>query len=116
MRNALDGNPMCLDSKHKAPTQLKLPRMLITTNINVLKETTLLYLHSRVLCLEFSNKMPFNTDGSPLFPITDATWKCFFRKFGEQLDLTASEDEGNGDSGDLDRPFRCTARSDNESL
>lgn len=116
MRNALDGNPMCLDAKHRAPTQLKLPRMLITTNINVLKEQSLLYLHSRVLCLEFPNKMPFTSDGSPLFEITDATWKCFFRKFGEQLDLTTTDEEGDGDAGDVDRPFRCTARSDNESL
>ena len=40
----------------------------------------------------------------------------FFRKFGEQLDLTTTDEEGDGDSGDVDRPFRCTARSDNESL
>nr|AEX31125.1 E1 protein [Human papillomavirus]AYA94615.1 MAG: E1 protein [Human papillomavirus] len=116
MRNALDGNPMCLDSKHRAPIQLKLPRLLITTNTNVLKEPSLLYLHSRLLCLEFPNKMPFADDGTPLFQITDATWKCFFRRFGEQLDLTTTNEEGDGDSRDPDRSFRCTARSDNDSL
>ncbi|ATQ38190.1 E1 [Gammapapillomavirus sp.] len=116
MRNALDGNLMCLDAKHKAPTQLKLPPLIITTNIAVLEEQSLLYLHSRVMCLEFPNKMPFNDDGTPVYQINDATWKCFFRKFGQQLDLTPSEEEGDGDPGDIDRPFRCTARSDNDSL
>lgn len=116
MRNALDGNLMCLDAKHKAPAQLKLPPLIITTNIPVLEEQSLLYLHSRVMCLEFPNKMPFNDDGTPVYEITDASWKCFFRKFGQQLDLTPSEEEGDGDARDSDRSFRCTARSDNDSL
>lgn len=68
------------------------------------------------MCLEFPNKMPFNDDGTPVYEITDASWKCFFRKFGQQLDLTPSEEEGDGDARDSDRSFRCTARSDNDSL
>ncbi|AYD74614.1 E1 [Macaca mulatta papillomavirus 7] len=116
MRNALDGNYMCLDSKHKAPAQIKLPPLMITTNLNVLQETSLLYLHSRIMCLEFPNKMPFNDDGTPVFQITDETWKCFFRKFGRQLELAPAEEEGDGDAGDTDRTFRCTARTNNDSL
>ncbi|CAF05704.1 E1 protein [Human papillomavirus 95] len=112
LRNALDGNPMSIDAKHRAPQQLKLPPMLITSNINVKQEQTLMYLHSRVQSFEFPNKMPFLDDGSPLYTFTDATWKSFFEKLGRQLDLSEPEEENNGV---LSRTFRCTSRRNSDS-
>lgn len=106
MRGALDGNCISLDAKHKAPLQTKLPPLLITSNHDVLKDQTLLYLHSRLITFYFPNKMPINDDGTPVYNITDATWKSFFVKLGRQLDLTF-EDEGD-ESGGADPAFRCT--------
>lgn len=115
MRGALDGNPVCIDSKHKAPQQLKLPPMLITTNVDVQKEDTLLYLKSRLQFFHFPNKFPLKSDGSVVYEITNATWKCFFSKLGVQIDLTPKEDTQN-ESGRSDRPFRCTAGEANELI
>lgn len=112
LRNALDGNPMCIDAKHRAPQQLKLPPMLITSNIDVKQEQSLMYLHSRVQCFSFPNKMPFLDDGSPMYTFTDATWKSFFQKLGRQLELTDPEEESNGVPS---RAFRCTSRSNSDS-
>lgn len=115
LRNALDGNSFSVDAKHKAPAQIKLPPLCITTNCDVKAEQGLKYLHSRLECIKFPNKMPFTDDGKPLYEITDKTWACFFRHFGTQLDLTQEEDN-DGDTADLDRAFRCTARCSNDSL
>ncbi|ANG08941.1 E1 [Human papillomavirus type 183] len=112
MRNAFDGNYFCVDAKHKAPMQLKLPPMFITTNVNVMGEVTLKYLHSRLQCFEFPNALPFDNDGTPLYKFTDGAWKSFFRKLGAQLDLKQPEADENGVPG---RPFRCTAGTDSET-
>lgn len=112
MRNAFDGNYVCVDAKHKAPMQLKLPPMLITTNVNVMEEVTLKYLHSRLQCFNFPNALPFDNEGQPLYKFTDGAWKSFFRKLGAQLDLKQPEGDGNGVA---DRPFRCTAGTDSET-
>ncbi|ATQ38471.1 E1 [Gammapapillomavirus 19] len=114
MRNALDGNLMSVDAKHRAPIQFKLPPLMVTTNIDVKAEISLKYLHSRVQCLEFPNKMLFNDDGVPTYEITDAAWTCFFRKFARQLDL--QEEEANGEPRVPDRAFCCTARKTNDNL
>lgn len=113
MRNALDGNMMSVDAKHRAPIQFKLPPLMVTTNVDVKAEVSLKYLHSRVQCLEFPNKMPFNDDGIPTYEITDAEWTCFFRKFARQLDL---QEEGNGEPRVTDRAFCCTTRKTNDNL
>ena len=115
LRNALDGNSISIDSKHRAPVQLKLPPLCITTNCDVKADNTLLYLHSRLECIKFPNKMPFADDGKPLYEITDNTWASFFRKFGSQLELIREEDT-DGDSANLDRSFRCTTRGTFDSL
>lgn len=107
MRGALDGNKICLDSKHKAPIQTRLPPLLVTSNHDVMQDQSLRYLHSRLIAIEFPNKMPINDDGTPVFVITDATWKSFFSKLQRQLDLNL-EDEGD-ESGGFDQAFRCTA-------
>lgn len=113
MRNAFDGNHVSIDVKHKALQQIKLPPMLLTTNVPVPKEPSLMYLYSRLTCFEFPNKMPFDDNGEPVFNITNDCWAMFFKKFSRQLDLT--EDEGDGDSGNLDRPFHCTTRNSVDS-
>lgn len=111
LRNALDGNPVSLDAKHRAPQQMRLPPLLVTSNINVHNEPTLMYLHSRIQGFEFPNKLPMSETGEPLYTFTDVTWKSFFQKLGRQLDLTEPEE----DNGNPCRSFRCTARSDSET-
>nr|AYA93814.1 MAG: E1 protein [Human papillomavirus] len=113
MRAALDGNYVSLDSKHRQPLQIKLPPLFITTNIDVPLEPSLKYLYSRMVCFKFPNEMPMDEHGEPVYMFDDKMWKCFFRKFGNQLDLKASEEEGDGG---VDQAFRCTARSVDETL
>lgn len=109
MRNALDGNLMCIDSKHRAPTQIHLPPLIITSNTDVLKDENLKYLHSRIMAFEFPEKMPFDSNGNPIYMFTDAVWKCFFKRLSKQLDLE-EEDE----SSTLQRTFRCTSECPDE--
>ncbi|AKP16349.1 E1 [Human papillomavirus 202] len=113
MRNALDGNPMCVDSKHKAPQQYNLPPLLITSNVDVLKEESLKYLHSRITCFKFPNKLPFDSHNNPLYKFTDQVWKSFFLRLGKQLDL---QDDDEHESERPERTFRCTARCSDDSL
>lgn len=109
MRNAFDGNMVCVDIKHKSMQQMSLPPMFISTNINVKAEQTLMYLHSRLTCFHFPNKLPLDSQGNPLFIFTDKCWASFFRKFWQHLDLTI--EDADGDPGELERAFCCTARS-----
>ena len=105
MRNVLDGNVMSVDAKYKAPQQLQLPPLLVTTNIDILQDLSLKYLHSRVMCIHFPLKMPFDHNGDPFYKFTNAVWRCFFKKLWKQLDLEEEEHE----SERPDRTFRCTA-------
>ena len=115
MRGALDGNYVSIDAKHKAPTQIKLPPMLVTTNVEIEKEESLKYIKSRLQMFCFPNVFPLKDDGSVVYEITNKNWKCFFRKLGNQIDLTPKEDLQD-ESGRFDRSLRCTAGSSNESL
>ncbi|CDN67541.1 E1 protein [Phodopus sungorus papillomavirus 1] len=108
MRNALDGNPISLDMKHRAPTQVKLPPLLVTTNVDVLANDAYRFLHSRLQVFAFERPMPFDEDGNPQFPLTKANWRSFFTRLGKQLGLQDEED------ADPDRAFRCSARSDSQ--
>ena len=105
MRNGLDGTPVCLDSKHKNPTQIRLPAMFITSNIDIDKESKYHYLHSRLTVFHFHRKMPLDGQGNPLYPITDADWNSFFTKLEKQLDISRPEPE----NGEPERAFRCCA-------
>lgn len=107
MRNGLDGNAVSVDMKHKAPIQIKLPPLLITSNIEVHAENSLKYLQSRIQEYKFANKVPLDNNGNPAITITDADWKSFFSKLWKQLDLSDPEESTDGDPG---RPFRCCAR------
>ncbi|ATQ38170.1 E1 [Gammapapillomavirus sp.] len=115
MRGALDGNEVCIDSKHKNPTQITLPPMLITTNFDVEKEESLQFLKSRLQIFHFPNRLPTNDDGSLVYKINNDTWQCFFRKFATQIDLTPREDLQN-ESGRSDKTFRCTSGEINGTI
>lgn len=112
LRTALDGNTVSLDVKHKAPQQLKLPPLLVSSNVDVLADQSLKYLHSRIQSFKFPNKLPISENGIPLYNFTDANWKCFFEKLEKQLDLQRPEEENNGSTS---RAFRCTTRRDSET-
>lgn len=113
MRSALDGNYMSVDCKHRPPTQMKLPPLLVTSNHDVLGDLTLKYLHSRITAFHFPNTMPLDASGNPIYKITDETWKCFFIKLHTQLDLQFEEED---ESGRSHRAFRCTAESTSDSV
>nr|AYA93492.1 MAG: E1 protein [Human papillomavirus] len=115
MRGALDGNEVSIDSKHKTPIQITLPPMLITTNFDIEKEDSFVFLRSRLSIFHFPNKLPVNDDGSMVYKINNNTWKCFFRKFATQIDLTPREEQHN-ESGRSDRAFRCTTGEVNGTI
>ncbi|AMB19780.1 early protein E1 [Alouatta guariba papillomavirus 1] len=107
MRNAMDGNPVCVDVKHKAPLQLKCPPLLITTNTNIREDDRWPYLKSRHCMFTFPNEMPFTPQGAPVYQLCDANWKAFFGKSWAQLDLGDRQDIQ--DNGRANQPFRCVA-------
>ena len=111
LRNAMDGNAISIDLKHKAPVQLSLPPLLVSTNVDVLKDQSLKYLHSRIKCFNFPNVLPVTENNESVYNITNETWACFFRKFATHLEI--SEDDG-GDTGNINTAFQCTRRSDIE--
>lgn len=112
LRNAFDGTPVCLDSKHKNPMQMKLPAMFITSNIEVNKEQQFYYLHSRLQVFHFPRKMPLDDDGNPVYIINDASWNSFFRKLEKQLDISRTEDK----DGEPERALRCFAGESTPTL
>ena len=115
MRNAFDGNYVSVDVKHKALQQIKLPPMFITTNVDVPKEPSLMYLYSRLTCFEFGNKMPLDDVGNPIYNITNDSWAMFFRKFARHLELSEDECSNSGDPGEPGTAFCCRARSSIDS-
>lgn len=115
MRNAFDGTCVSVDVKHKALQQMKLPPMFVTTNVDVPKEPSLMYLYSRLTCFEFPNKMPLDDVGNPLFNITNDSWAMFFRKFSRHLELCEDECSDSGDTGEPGRAFCCRARNSIDS-
>nr|ATP66836.1 E1 protein [Rodent papillomavirus] len=115
MRNGLDGNPIQVDMKHRAPMQLKLPPLLITTNVDVMHNDNFRYLHSRLQSFYFNKPMPLDSDGQPLFPLNSANWKSFFKRLAKSLGLE-EEEEQEVENESTGSTFRCSARKDTESL
>ena len=111
LRNGLDGNYVCLDMKHRAPCQMKFPPLMLTSNIDITKDQKYKYLHSRVKSFAFNNKFPLDANHKPQFELTDQSWKSFFKRLWTQLDLSDQEDEG--EDGNSQRTFQCTARDFN---
>ncbi|ASH99071.1 E1 [Ailuropoda melanoleuca papillomavirus 4] len=109
MRNALDGNTISIDCKHKAPLQLKCPPLLITTNINLMGDERWKYLRSRVSCFCFATEFPLKEDGAPGYTLNDKSWASFFKRFWKHLELSDQEEEG--EDGDSQRALRLCTRS-----
>nr|WDS49639.1 MAG: E1 protein [Neophocaena asiaeorientalis asiaeorientalis papillomavirus 1] len=107
LRNLVDGNPISLDCKHKAPTQIKCPPLIITSNIDVTTSDRWKYLHSRLKVFKFQNPCPLNEQGEPAFDLTPVNWKCFFTRLKSRLGL--ADDEGE-DHGEGQQPLKCSAR------
>ncbi|ADJ96348.1 E1 protein [Phocoena phocoena papillomavirus 2] len=108
LRNLLDGNQVCIDAKHKAPTQFKSPPLLITTNCDVKSNPRWKYLHSRLCQIEFPNPLPLTDKGDPVYELTKQNWKCFFRRCWAAL--TIGDAVQGGDNGKPMQPLRCAAR------
>ena len=111
LRNGVDGNIVSIDMKHRAPCQMKFPPLIITSNISLKKEKKFPYLHSRIYEFEFPNKFPFDANDKPLFKLTDQSWASFFKRLWTQLELSDQEEEG--ENGETQRTFQCTAREVN---
>ncbi|QYI89550.1 E1 early protein [Bos taurus papillomavirus 37] len=109
LRNGLDGTPVSLDMKHRAPMQICFPPLLITTNVEVMKDSAFMYLHSRLTCFEFPNPFPLDEAGNPVLKINELSWKSFFERLWSQLELTDAEEDEDG--GEPRSPFRCFART-----
>nr|ALJ33052.1 early protein E1 [Human papillomavirus type 54] len=107
MRNALDGNPMCFDRKHRAMVQTKCPPLLVTSNINVSTDDRWRYLHSRVKCFCFPNRFPFDSNGNPVYDISNKNWKSFFKRSWSRLALNDNDNEEEEENGDSSNTFRC---------
>ena len=116
LRNGLDGHFVSLDCKYKAPVQIKFPPLLLTSNINVHGETNYRYLHSRIKGFEFPHPFPIKPDNTPQFQLTDQSWKSFFERLWTQLELSDQEEEEEGEHGETQRAFQCSARSANEHI
>lgn len=114
LRNMLDGNPISIDLKHKAPIQLKCPPLLVTTNHDIRKEERLRYLHSRCKVFEFTEEYPFDEEGNPIYTFNDANWKSFFERTWLQLELSDHDDEG--EDGAAGKAFRCSAGANTRPL
>lgn len=107
LRNALDGNPINVDMKHRAPTQMRLPPLLMTSNINLYEEPSFKYLYSRITGFCFPNKMLFDDNDNVLYNINSGSWKSFFSHLEKHLELTSADSQD--ESGGLESSFRCTA-------
>ncbi|QYI89667.1 E1 early protein [Bos taurus papillomavirus 27] len=106
MRTGLDGNSVSVDVKYKAPMQLVLPPLLITTNVPIPTMDKYSYLKNRTMCFEFPKKCLFDETGNPVFNLTDSTWKDFFLHLAPQLGLELNLEE----DGENSTSFRCMPR------
>lgn len=105
MRTALDGNTVSVDCKFKAPTQIALPPLLISTNVAIPHEEKYKYLKNRTMCYEFAKPCLFDENENPIFDLTDSAWKSFFQRLAPQLGLEIILEE-DGETGST---FRCVS-------
>lgn len=110
LRGALDGNLVCLDSKHRNPIQIKMPPMLLTTNVDIKSNPGYRFLHSRIDCYEMSQPFPFQEDGTPVYKLNDQSWHSFFKRFWTPLELSDQED------GETHSTLRISSRRSAESV
>ncbi|ATL23480.1 E1 [Pygoscelis adeliae papillomavirus 2] len=91
LRNMLDGNPICIDCKYRAPLQITCPPIILTSNydphgVGGEGNETYKYLFSRISFLYFNRPIPY-IGGQPRFLIEPTDWRSFFIKFREELSL-----------------------------
>ncbi|AAM46854.1 E1 [Psittacus erithacus papillomavirus 1] len=104
MRNALDGNPICIDCKHRAPIQTKCPPLLLTSNYDPRErgtgaENSYRYLLSRITFMSFNRSIPC-IGGQPRFLISPADWRSFMLKFRKELDINLTDLDYGGATGE----------------
>uniref|UniRef100_A0AAU6S4X9 Replication protein E1 n=1 Tax=Rhinolophus ferrumequinum papillomavirus 2 TaxID=3140014 RepID=A0AAU6S4X9_9PAPI len=111
LRGGLDGNEVCIDSKHRKPTQIKMPPILLTSNVDIPSSNEYIYLHSRIVCFQMSERFPLREDGTPLFQLDDKSWQSFFARFWSRLDLSDQEDDG-----ETQHTLRISSRRSSEPI
>nr|WOB19157.1 E1 [Columba livia papillomavirus 1] len=94
MRNALDGNMICIDCKHKAPVQMRCPPLLLSSNYDPREVEgyggggcRYQYLLSRIRFVLFNRPIPVLNDGQPRFLVVPGDWRSFFLKFQGDLGI-----------------------------
>lgn len=91
MRNAMDGNSICIDCKYRAPLQMKCPPLLLTSNydprtVGEGDNQPYKYLFSRMSFLCFNRVIP-QTGGTPRFLVQPSDWRSFLIKYQQELGL-----------------------------
>nr|ACL12312.1 E1 [Human papillomavirus 16] len=114
LRNALDGNLVSMDVKHRPLVQLKCPPLLITSNINAGTDSRWPYLHNRLVVFTFPNEFLFDENGNPVYELNDKNWKSFFSRTWSRLSLHEDEDKEN--DGDSLPTFKCVSGQNTNTL
>lgn len=120
MRNALDGNTICIDCKHRAPMQIRCPPLLLSSNYDIREirkgggECAYKYLLSRISIFSFNRPLPV-IGGSPRFLIEPADWRSFFLKFHVELDLDLQGYDYGQDAADAGEPPEPGGRPDRDT-
>lgn len=111
LRGGLDGNWVCIDSKHRSHSQIKFPPMIMTTNVDVLGDESLKYLHSRLQVFTFQEVLPLGAQGQPKYKLDSIAWQSFFKKFWGFLDLSDQEDDD-----EYEQTLRVNTRDDSRTV
>lgn len=112
MRNAFDGNPFSLDCKHKNLMQVRLPPLLITTNTDITKDDEFKYLCTRLRVFHFKRVFPCDAKGASIYDLGPQSWRSFFQRFWEELELEPQEDHDADDGERTERTLKLYTRSD----
>ncbi|AHV82116.1 E1 [Fulmarus glacialis papillomavirus 1] len=100
LRTALDGSPISLDMKHRAPMQIKCPPLLITSNTNISESPEKYkYLLNRITLMCFTKQIPVR-QGQPVLSVDEADWKSFFIHFWGTLNLDKDSAPDGADTPD----------------
>lgn len=115
LRSGLDGNEVSIDLKHKNLVQMKLPPLLITSNVDVRTIDKYRHLCTRLRFFDFGREFPLDA-GEPLYKIDNIAWASFFRRFWNHLILSDQEDSEEENGADSQRSFRVSSRSNSGPL
>lgn len=93
LRNALDGNECSVDCKHRSLMQIKLPPLIITTNVNVTEREEFKHLNTRLKAFHFTRQFPLDSKGAVAFPLDHRTWRSFFNHYWGALEFSDQEED-----------------------